>query len=102
MLEVSKVPNTVLLIKDQMACLRCRRCEILYCKIKRLCMSEVSKVVFVAFTQHCIQSTVTHVRGVVLCIQWPLAPARREGYCVSLPSWGFSCSPLVSPRRQLC
>ena len=35
-------------------------------------------------------------------IQWPLAPARREGYCVSLPSWGFSCSPLVSLRRQLC
>ena len=32
-----------------------------------LCMSEVSKVVFVAFTQHCIQSNathVTHVRGV--------------------------------------
>ena len=27
-------------------------------------MSEVSKVVFVAFTQHCIQSNVTHVRGV--------------------------------------
>ena len=24
----------------------------------------VSKVVFVAFTQHCIQSTVTHVRGI--------------------------------------
>ena len=23
-------------------------------------------------------------------------------YCVSLPSWGFSCSPLVSLRRQLC
>ena len=23
-------------------------------------------------------------------------------YCVSLPSWEFSCSPLVSPRRQLC
>ena len=47
---------------------------------------------------------VTHVERVesVLCIQWPLAPARREGYCVSLPSWGFNCSPLVSPRRQLC
>ena len=45
-------------------------------------MSEVSKVVFVAFTQHCIQSNVTHVGGVkgVLCIQWPLTPARREGY----------------------
>ena len=27
-------------------------------------MSKVSKVVFVAFTQHCIQSTVTHVGGV--------------------------------------
>ena len=27
-------------------------------------MLEVSKVVFVTFTQHCIQSTVTHVRGV--------------------------------------
>ena len=27
-------------------------------------MLEVSKVVFVAFTQHCIQSTVTHVGGV--------------------------------------
>ena len=27
-------------------------------------MSEVSKVVFVAFTQHHIQSNVTHVRGV--------------------------------------
>ena len=27
-------------------------------------MSEVSKVVFVASMQHCIQSNVTHVRGV--------------------------------------
>ena len=45
-------------------------------------MSEVSKVVFVAFTQHCIQSTVTHVRGVegyVLCIQGP-SPLQGEGY----------------------
>ena len=45
-----------------------------------LLMSEVSKVI-------------------LLCIQWPLTPSRREGY-LSLPSWGFSCSPLVSPRRQ--
>ena len=30
MSEVSKVPNTVLLIKDQRACQRCRRCETLY------------------------------------------------------------------------
>ena len=27
-------------------------------------MSEVLKMVFVAFTKHCIQSNVTHVRGV--------------------------------------
>ena len=36
-----------------------------------------SKVVFVAFTQHCIQSNVTHLIHVervesVLCIKWPL------------------------------
>ena len=32
-----------------------------------LCMSKMSKMVFVAFTQHCIQSTVTHfthVKGI--------------------------------------
>ena len=47
MSEVLKVPNTVIPIKDQ-----------------RLYKSEVSKVVFVTFTQHCIQSNVTHVGGV--------------------------------------
>ena len=52
-------------------------------------------------TLHRVTQFVTHVES-VLCIQWPLAPVRREGYCVSLPSWGFSCSPLVSPMRQLC
>ena len=44
-------------------------------------MSKESKVVFVAFTQHCIQSNVTrltHVEsiGSVLCIKWPLAPQK--------------------------
>ena len=55
-------------------------------------------------TAYRVTQFVTHVERVesVLCIQWPLAHARREGYCVSLPSWGFSCSPLVSLRRQLC
>ena len=51
-------------------------------------MLEVSKVVFVAFTQHCIQSTLTHVRGVEgYCTLYTVAsrPARREGY-LSLPS----------------
>ena len=46
-------------------------------------MSEVSKVVFVAFTQHCIQSTVTHVEGVEgywTLYTGPLTPPRGEGY----------------------
>ena len=73
-----------------------KHCTVLPTKDQRLCMLEVLKVVFVAFTQHCIQTNVTRVGGVkgVLCIQWPLTPTRREGY-LSLPSWGFSCSPLV-------
>ena len=42
-----------------------------------LLKSKESKVVFVAFTQHCIQSNVTHLTHVervesVLCIQGPL------------------------------
>ena len=46
-------------------------------------MSEVSKVVFVAFTQHCIQSTVTHVGGVEgYCTLYTVAscPCQEEGY----------------------
>ena len=47
-------------------------------------MSKGSKVVFVAFTQHCIQSNVTHVTHLihvervesVLCIKWPMAPPK--------------------------
>ena len=55
-------------------------------------------------TAYRVTQFVTHVERAesVLYIQWPLAPARREGYCVSLPSWGFSSSPLVNLRRQLC
>ena len=47
-------------------------------------MSEVSKVVFVAFTQHCIQGNVTHVRGGkselfhILCT--PLYEQKIKGY----------------------
>ena len=46
-----------------------------------LLMLKGSKVVFVAFTQHCIQSNVTHLTHVervesVLCIKWPLAPPK--------------------------
>ena len=52
-----------------------------------LCLSTLSTMVFVALTQHLMQVW-------KLCIKWPLTPAKREGYCVSLPSWGFSCSPV--------
>ena len=41
-----------------------KHCTVLPIKDQRLCMSEVSKVVFVAFTQQYIQSNLTHVRGV--------------------------------------
>ena len=46
-----------------------------------LLMLKGSKVVFVAFMQHCIQSNVTHLNHVekvksVLCIKWPLAPPK--------------------------
>ena len=47
-------------------------------------MLEVSKVMFVAFMQHCIQSNVTHVRGVeselfhILCN--PLYEQKIKGY----------------------
>ena len=30
----------------------------------------------------------------LLCIKWPLTPAKREGYLKSLPSCRFSCSPV--------
>ena len=41
-----------------------KHCTVLPIKDQRLCMSEVSNVVFVVFTQHCIQSNVTHVTQV--------------------------------------
>ena len=78
-----------------------------------LCMSKTSKMVFAAFTQHCIQSTVTHLTHVedikdakYYCTLYtgPLAPPGGEGYSIylSLPACGFSSSPPCSPRRQLC
>ena len=56
-----------------------------------LCMSKTSKMVFVAFMQHCIQSTVTHLTNVegvedvkyyVLCIQWSLVPPRGRLFVI--------------------
>ena len=46
-------------------------------KDQRLCMSQVLKVVFVALTQHCIQSNVTHggcVEGLLYSVYSGLSP----------------------------
>ena len=75
-------------------------------------MSKTSKMVFVAFMQHYIQSTVTHfvthvkgVEGVKYYVLYsvyraPRSP-RREGYLKRIPSCGFSGSPSQS-EKQLC
>ena len=53
-----------------------------YCTVrsKGYVCREVLKVVFVAFTQHCIQSTVTHVGGVEGCTLYTVAsrPCQEE------------------------
>ena len=73
-----------------------------------LCML---KMVFAAFMQHCIQSTVTHLTHVedvedtkYYCTLYtgPLIPPGGEAIYLSLLPCGFSGSPPVSPRRQLC
>ena len=86
-------------------------------------MLEVSKGEFAAFMQHCIQSNVTHVRGVkdvkyfteqkikkamlevskVYCTLYTVASrhSKMKGL-YSLLSCRFSNSPSVSLRGQLC
>ena len=44
-------------------------------------VETVDTLVFVALTQHLIQSTMRcEFNSTLLCITWPLASARREGY----------------------
>ena len=57
----------------------------------------IHTLVFVALTQHLMQVW-------KLCIKWPLAPAKKEGYCIV---WAFHLGGLavhqsVGLRRQLC
>ena len=63
------------------------------------------------FMQHCIQSTVTHllmskVSNTMYCALYtgPLTPPKGKAICYlkNLLSCGFSSSPPVSLRRQLC
>ena len=59
-------------------------------------------MVFVAFTQHYVQSADLMSKGSkVFSVYRASHPPKREGYLKSLPSCGFSGS-LVSLRRQLC
>ena len=76
-----------------------------------LCMSKMSKMVFAAFMQHCIQSTVTHLTHVrdvkdakYYCTLYTgsLIPPGGKVIYFSLLPCGFSSSTPVSPRRQLC
>ena len=43
-------------------------------------VKTVDTLVFVALTQHLIQSTMRCENSTLLCIKWPLSPAKREGY----------------------
>ena len=105
MLEVWKVPNTVLLIKDQRACQRCQRCETLYCntnkgskgyvcqRCQKWCLWPLHNT---AYRVLLLMSEVSKV--IVLCIQWPLTPARREGY---LFIWAFHLGGLVVHHQSV-
>ena len=58
-------------------------------------------------TEYCnVTQFVTHVervKSVKYSLYRASHPSKGEGYLiVSLPSCGFTCSPPVSPRRQLC
>ena len=64
MSEVSKVCNAYNIVLFIKGIRGVKHCTVLPIKSQRLCISEVWKVVFVAFTQQYIQSNLTHVRGV--------------------------------------
>ena len=73
-------------------------------------MLYMSKMVFAAFTQHCIQSTVTHFTHVEdvkdakdYCTLYtgPLIPLGGR-HLMCLPPCGHSGSPPVSLMMQLC
>ena len=65
------------------------------------------KIVFVAFTQHCIQNNVTsltHVERVksVLCIKWPLAPPKYAVRAHNIFTHNFLNIQLIfNPKKVL-
>ena len=60
-------------------------------------MLEVSKVVFVAFMQHCIQSNVTHVRGVKSVKYFTEQKIKKV---MSEVSKGYSVYSSLSPLQE--
>ena len=70
-------------------------------------MSKGSKVVFVAFTLHCIQSNVTHLTHVervesILCIKWPLTPPKYAVRAHSIFTQNFlNIQPIFNPKKVL-
>ena len=70
-------------------------------------MLKGSKVVFVAFTQHCIQSKVTHLTHVervksVLCIKWPLVPPKYAERILSIFTHKIlNIQPIFNPKLVL-
>ena len=70
-------------------------------------MSKGLKVVFVAFTQHCIQSNVTHLTHVerfesVLCIKWPLASPKYAVRVHNSFTHNFlNIQPISNPKKVL-
>ena len=54
-------------------------------------VETVDTLVFVAHTQHHIKSTMRCENSTVLCIKWPFAPARREGYLLQYSIWKAFC-----------
>ena len=57
-----------------------------------LCLLTLSILVFVALTQHGIQSTVRCENSTLLCIKWPLTPLGVRATSSSPLSYGFSSS----------
>ena len=66
-------------------------------------MSKVSKVVFVAFRQHCIQSNITHLTHVesALSIKWPLAPPKYAVRAHHIFTHNFlNIQPIFNPKKS--
>ena len=72
-----------------------------------LLMSKGLKVVFVDFTQHCIQSNATHLTPVervesVLCIKWPLTPPKYAVRAHNIFTHNFLNIQLIfNPKKVL-